>query len=160
MDTALMNPRLGLGSQIWNFSRHFLEMCVAMCVGGSILNLLLFQAGPSVIGYADPRRQFPEPSLLVIAFVYLVPMVLWMRFRGMEWRPILEMAGAAILLAFVMIALTWLGPISQSSLREWSLAFCGPACVVMAGTMLFRIDLYTGRTGHHMTHARQVQNPA
>jgi hypothetical protein len=152
MDSALATRRLGWGSQIWNFARHFLEMCVAMCVGGSVLNLLLFQAGPSLIGYADPRLQFPELSLLLIAAVYLLPMVVWMRFRGMAWRPISEMSGAAIGLAVVLIALTLVGGFTQASLREWSLAFCGPACVVMLGAMLFRLDLYTGRTGHHTGH--------
>jgi hypothetical protein len=149
-------PRVSLGKQVWNFARHFFEMCVAMCVGGSVLNLVLFKAGPAVVGYSDPRQQFPELSLLAIALVYLLPMVLWMRFRGMEWRPILEMSGAAAGLAVLLVGLTWLGVMSQGSLREWSLAFCLPACVVMVGAMLFRLDLYTGRTAHHMAHAGQA----
>jgi hypothetical protein len=153
MDTVATTPRPSLGGQVWNFTRHFLEMCVAMCVGGSVLNLLVFQVGPAVIGYPDPRQQFPELSLLVIAVLYLLPMVLWMRFRGMAWRPILEMTAAAFALAIVLIALTWSGTMTQVSLRQWSLAFCMPACVVMVGAMLFRLDLYTGRTGHHMGHA-------
>jgi hypothetical protein len=24
----------GTARQVWNFTRHFLEMCIAMCVGG------------------------------------------------------------------------------------------------------------------------------
>ena len=149
MDAA-MTQMPSLGRQTWNFARHFLEMCIAMCVGGSVLNLLVFQAGPSVVGYEDPRQQFPELSLLLIAGIYLLPMVLWMRFRGMAWRPISEMSGSAVGLAVVLIGLTLLGTITRSGLREWSLAFCGPACVVMVGAMLFRLDMYTGRTGHHM----------
>ena len=159
MDRALASGTLGLGSQIWNFGRHFLEMCIAMCAGGSVLNLLLFRAGPSLIGYADPRVQFPELSLLVIAAIYLLPMVAWMRFRGMAWRPIAEMSGAAIGLAVVLIGLTAVGAITQASLREWSLAFCMPACAVMLVPMLFRLDLYTGRTGHHMGHAGVARAP-
>lgn len=160
MDSALAPRSLGLGSQIWNFARHFLEMCVAMCLGGSVLNLLLFQTGPSLIGYADPRLQFPELSLLLMAAIYLLPMVLWMRFRGMAWRPIAEMSGAAIGLAVVLIALAVFGVMTRTTLREWSLAFCMPACVVMLGAMLFRLNLYTGRTGHHMGHgAVAVQAP-
>ena len=27
--------------QVWNFTRHFLEMCIAMCIGGSILLVVL-----------------------------------------------------------------------------------------------------------------------
>ena len=57
-------------------------------------------------------------------FNFTLPMAAWMRFRDMKWRPILEMSGAAI------------G------------RFCGFACVAMVVPMLFRLDLYTGRTSH------------
>ena len=77
-------PRPGLRSQIWQFARNFLEMCVAMCVGGGILNGLVFVAGPALLGYPDLRQQSPELALLVIAFDFTLPMTLWMRFRG--WR--------------------------------------------------------------------------
>lgn len=136
-------------AQVGRFLLHFVEMCVAMCVGGGILNMLLFLAVPALIGYPDPRQQFPELSLLVIAFIYSLPMALWMRFRGMEWRPILEMSGAVIGLAILLIGLAWLGILTESSLRGWQLGFCGPACAIMFITMLFRLDLYTGRMGHH-----------
>lgn len=106
-------------------------------------------AAPALLGYADPRLQLPELSLLVIAFIYTLPMTLWMRFRGMEWRPILEMSGATIGLAILLLGLAWLSIIPRSSLRGWELGFCGPACVLMVVVMLFRLDLYTGRVGHH-----------
>jgi hypothetical protein len=32
MDRIATRP--GLGSQVWHFARHFLEMCAAMCIGG------------------------------------------------------------------------------------------------------------------------------
>jgi hypothetical protein len=32
------------------FLRQFLEMCVAMCVGGGLLNALIFAAGPALTG--------------------------------------------------------------------------------------------------------------
>ncbi len=136
-------------TQTGHFLWHFVQMCLAMCVGGGILNVLVFLVAPALIGYPDPRQQLPELSLLVIAFIYSLPMALWMRFRGMEWRPILEMSGAAIGLAILLIGLAWLGIVPQSSLRGWLLGFCGPACLVMLIPMLFRLDLYTGRTGHH-----------
>jgi hypothetical protein len=136
-------------SQIGHFLWHFVQMCLAMCIGGGILNALVFLAAPTLIGYPDPRQQLPELSLLAIAFIYSLPMALWMRFRGMEWRPILEMSGAAIGLAILLIGLAWLGIIPRSSLRGWELGFCGPACVLMVVVMLFRLDLYTGRKGYH-----------
>lgn len=153
MDGVMATPRAGLLGQAGTFGRHFLEMCVAMCVGGGTLYALAFYAGPAILGYDDPRLQFPELSLLGIALIFTVPMTLWMRFRGMEWRPILEMSGAAIAVALLLIGLAWMAVLSQAGLREFAgPAFCGPACVAMIGAMLFRLDLYTGRAGHHMAH--------
>jgi hypothetical protein len=144
---------ISLGRQTWTFIEHFLEMCVSMCVVGTPLVLLFFVWGPSAIGYSDPRSQFPELSLLVIACFYTAPMVAWMRYRGMEWRPTLEMGGVTLGVAVVLIGLAWLGILSTPSLKEFaSPAFCGPACAVMVLAMLPRLDLYTGRSGHHMGH--------
>jgi hypothetical protein len=143
-------PPSGL-AQVWHFLLHFVQMCVVMCVGGSILTVLVFWAA-ALIGYPDLRQQFPELSLLVIAFNYSLPMAAWMRFRGMEWRPTLEMSGATIGLGILLIGIAWLGIVPKSSLLQWQLGFCGLACPVMLVVMLFRLDLYTGRKGHH-THA-------
>ena len=128
------------------FVRHFLDMCVAMCVGGGLLNALIFVAGPALVSYPDLREESPALALLVIALIYLAPMAAWMRFRGMPWRPILEMSGAALALAFILIGLAASGAISESDLRSSALGFCGPACLVMVPVMLLRLDLYTGRT--------------
>ena len=156
----LATSRPGLGSQGWHFVRHFLEMCAAMCIGGVILNGLVFVAGPALLGYPDLRQEAPELALLMLAFNYALPMAAWMRFRGMAWRPTLEMSGAMVGLAIVMIGLDWLDVVQQSSVRGWVFGFCGPACVVMVIVMLFRLGLYTGRTGHqmggHPRHAERV----
>jgi hypothetical protein len=136
--------------QSLNFGRHFFAMCAAMCLGGGALYALLFVAGPALGAYADPTLRAPELSLLAVAVVFTLPMVLWMRFRRMDWAPILEMSAAALAVAVLFIGLAWLGVLSQSTIRELAgPAFCGPACVAMVGVMLFRLDLYTGRTGHH-----------
>jgi hypothetical protein len=128
------------------FVRHFFEMCVAMCVGGGLLNALIFAAGPALVGYVDLREQTPALALLIIALIYLAPMVGWMRFRGMPWRPILEMSAAVVAVAVLLVALAAFGAISESDLRSSALGFCGPACLVMLPMMLLRLDLYTGRT--------------
>jgi hypothetical protein len=127
-------------------------MCVVMCVGGTILTVLVFWAAAQ-IGYPNLRQQLPELSLLVIAFNYALPMAAWMRFRGMEWRPTLEMSGATLAVGVLLISLAWLGIVPKSSLPLWQLAFCGPACLAMLIAMLLRLDLYTGRKGHHMQAA-------
>jgi hypothetical protein len=40
-----------------------------------------------------------------------------------------------------------------SDCRQRPAKACGPACVAMFGAMLFRLDLYTGRAGHHVARA-------
>jgi hypothetical protein len=157
MDAAVETPSVSLAKQGGNFALHFLEMCVSMCVGGVVLFLAFFVVGPATIGYADPRPQFPELSLLVIAFMFTVPMALWMRFRGLEWRPIMEMSGAAVAVAILLIGLGWVGILTASGLREFAgPAFCGPACGAMFLAMLFRLDMYAGRTGHMTPGAKSA----
>jgi hypothetical protein len=62
------------GRQVWNFTRHFLEMCVAMCVGGTALTALVFVAGPALLGYPDLRETAPAAALLIIAVLVTAPM--------------------------------------------------------------------------------------
>jgi hypothetical protein len=154
MDHTMTRPHTRL-SGAWMFARHFLEMCVAMCVGGFLLNVLIFVAGPAVLGYADPRETAPSLALLLSAFIYTAPMAAWMRFRGMTWRPILEMSGAVVALALLLIGLAGVGVITESDLRSLALGFCGPACVVMLPVMLFRLDLYTGSSLAETKQVRQ-----
>jgi hypothetical protein len=134
--------------KVGHFLLHFVEMCLLMCGVGAILNLAFFGA-TALIGYPHLRHQFPELSLLVVAFNYALPMAAWMWFRGMAWRPNFEMAGATLGLAIVLIGMTWLGIVSTSTLIALQFSFCGLACLVMLVVMLFRLDLYTGRMGHH-----------
>ena len=143
---------LGVGRQVWHFARHYLEMCAAMCIGGVILNTLVFKAGPALFGYPDLRQHQPGLALVVAACLFTVPMAIWMRIRGMAWRPTLEMSGATVGLAIVVVALSGLGLVSQRGLHAWLDASCGPLCAVMVVPMLFRLPLYTGRTGHRMGH--------
>ena len=152
MDTTVA-ARPSLGRQGWNFARHFLEMCIAMCVGGTVLAVLVFAVVPALIGDPNLRELYPELSLLLIAVILTLPMAAWMRFRGMAWRPILEMSAVPFGLAILLIGLvrTGLAPVTALQLEFGS--FCGVACAGMFVVMLFRLDLYTGRTGHVMGHA-------
>jgi hypothetical protein len=150
---AVETTRITVGRQTWNFARHFLEMCIAMCVGGAILALLVFAAVPALFGSPNLREQFPELSLLAIAVILTLPMAAWMRFRGMAWRPIVEMSVVPIGLAIVLIGAAWSGLVSSTALQVEFGQFCGVSCIGMFVVMLFRLDLYTGRTGHHVAHA-------
>jgi hypothetical protein len=137
------------GYFIW----HFLEMCVTMCIGGITLNLLFF-LGAAKIGYPDLLEQAPEFSLLAIGINLAVPMTAWMRFRGHEWRPTLEMASTSIILPILLINAAWLGIIPESSRLDWLTKL---ACPVMLIPMLFRLDLYSG---HHTSHSRHQAHAA
>lgn len=149
---AVATARLGLGRQGWNFARHFLEMCISMCAGGGILALVVFGI-PALVGAPDLRVQFPELGLILIAIVLTLPMAAWMRFRRMEWRPILEMSAVPIGLAILLIGAVWAGFAPDSTLQITFGSFCGIACVGMFVVMLPRLGLYTGRSGHHGAHA-------
>jgi hypothetical protein len=156
---ALATARLSLGRQSWNFARHFLEMCVSMCAGGAILSLIVFGI-PALIGAGNLREQVPELGLILTAIFLTVPMAAWMRFRGMEWRPILEMSTVPIGLAILLIGGVWAGFAPDSTLQITFGSFCGIACVGMFIVMLPRLDMYTGRTGHHMTHGAHAAHAA
>jgi hypothetical protein len=126
------------------FALHFLEMCAVMCLGAFVLSVLFFGAA-GLLGYPDLPQQYPELSVLVIAINLSVPMAAWMRFRGMDWQPTLEMAGSTMVVGLLLIAAYWLGIIAQSSLIEVQTSL---ACPLMLAVMLFRFPLYSGHQGH------------
>jgi hypothetical protein len=157
---AVATARPSLGRQSWNFARHFLEMCIAMCVGGAVLSVLVYAALSALIGGPNLREQFPELGLILIAILLTLPMAAWMRLRGMEWRPIVEMSAVPIGLAVLLIGGVWAALAPGSTLQTTFGTFCGISCVGMFVVMLFRLDLYTGRTGHHMAHGEHAAHAA
>jgi hypothetical protein len=124
-------------------------MCVVMCVSLTLLGVVAF-AVTTTLGLSDVRDEAPELSALVVAAVLAGSMVGWMRFRGMEWRPTLEMATPALAAGVLMIAGYWAGVIAQTELIG---NVCGVACIGMVAVMLFRFRLYASHTGHH-AHAK------
>ena len=94
---------------------------------------------------------------MVSAFLFTLPMAAWMRIRGMEWRPTLEMSGATVGLAIVVAALYAASLVSDSTLQAWLKASCAPWCAVTFVAMLCRLPLYTGRTGHQTGHHPAAQ---
>jgi hypothetical protein len=142
MDTAMQTPSVSARRQIWTFGRHYVEMCIAMCIGVAVTGFVL-RAAADARG-SDLREEWPLLSLLVVSIGITLPMAAWMRFRGMAGRPILEMAAAGIIAVMVV---AWFGIISASGVKVGTI--CGVACVAMFAAMLFRLDIYTGRSGHH-----------
>ena len=136
------------------FLRHLGEMILAMMagmvVGAAVLALIFSTVLASTVRGMTPievLNQFPVLICLVVAVAMIVPMVAWMRFRGMEWRPTLEMAVAMAIPLIPIFGLLGLQVIPGARA-------CGLYCAVMIPAMLvamlFRLDLYTGHMNHHV----------
>jgi hypothetical protein len=137
--------------QAWNFVRHYLEMCIAMCVGIAIGDVI-YVAVAGAAGFADPFGQLPVLSLVVVTFSMTAPMVAWMRFRGMDWWLVNEMTASMVVLAILILAGGLLGLVPMGELARVEHLLMMPAMLV---PMLLRVDEYTGRSGRmaHMGHA-------
>jgi deazaflavin-dependent oxidoreductase (nitroreductase family) len=127
------------------FTLHFVEMCAVMCVGAVVLSVLFFM-GAAQLGYTDLPQRAPALSVFVIAVNLSLPMAVWMRFRGMQWRPTLEMAGSTMIIGLLLIVAYWLGIVPKSSLIDVQTSL---ACPLMLAVMLFRFRLYSAHGAHH-----------
>ena len=141
-----------LASKAGHFIVHFIEMCLAMCLGGIPL-IVLFFFGAAQVGYPDLLQRFPELSVLVVSLILTLPMIVWMRFRGHAWRATLEMASTTMILGTGLIVLGQLGILRKGDMFEWLTRLACPAMII---PMLFRLDLYTGHHHagrQHLAHA-------
>jgi len=127
-------------SRAGHFGLHFLEMCMPMCIGFAVGDLVYFWVA-DLFGYSEPFRELPGLSLAIVTFNMTAPMVAWMRFRGMPARPTAEMAAAMVVLALLILAVGWLGITAMSGLPWLAHALMMPAMLV---PMLLRLDLYSG----------------
>ncbi|RPI87949.1 MAG: hypothetical protein EHM41_03070 [Chloroflexi bacterium] len=142
------HPKPSIFSRTWHFVLHYVEMCLVMCIGGYTLNYLFF-TGAAQLGYTNLIERYPEFSILMIGILLAIPMAVWMRIRGHEWRINLEMASTSIILAILLIVVYWLEVIPQSDMLVWLKRL---ACPIMLIPMLFRLDLYTGSHASHAQH--------
>jgi hypothetical protein len=138
-------PVAGVLRRVGRFVVHYLEMCMVMCVGAIVLSVAFFGAA-ALLGYTDLPQRAPALSALVVAVNLSLPMALWMRFRGIAWRPALEMSGATMLVGLLLIAGYRLGVVGQSSLIEVQTSL---ACPVMLAVMLVRFGIYSSHAGRH-----------
>lgn len=137
---------------ILRFVAEFLAMCAVMCVSGSVLNAIFFDA----LGYSYLVHQAPAVAVLVIVVNLTVPMAVYMAVRGHGWGHNLTMSAGTVAVGVLVIGALSFGLVAPSSLRSWSPLYglvCGPACVVMFVEMLFSFGMYGGRTDRH-GHAR------
>jgi uncharacterized membrane protein YozB (DUF420 family) len=143
-------PTLSRSRQTAHFLRHYLEMCAPMCIGFAVGDLVYFWAAEQQ-GYSEPFTQLPELSVLVVTFTLTAPMTAWMLFRGMPRRATAEMSAVMPALAIVLLALGWLAIVPGGDLALLEHGLMMPAMLV---PMLFRLDLYTGRSGGHHGQGR------
>jgi hypothetical protein len=144
METALA-PNLSVRGQVGHFVLHYFEMCIPMCIGFAVGDLVYFWAA-GLFGYSEPFAELPELSVLVVTFTMTAPMTAWMLYRGMPRRAIWEMSATMPILAFILLTLGWIGivPMGDLALLEHGLMM-----PVMLVPMLLRPGLYAG----HMHHA-------
>ncbi|MGZ8706074.1 MAG: hypothetical protein ACXW0R_01655 [Gaiellaceae bacterium] len=148
--SPVTTPQSSRRSRIGRFVRHYFEMCVPMCVGFAVGDLVYFWAA-GLFGYSEPFRQLPELSVLVVTFNMTAPMTAWMLFRGMPRRATTEMSAAMPVLAIVLLAFGWLAIVPRGDL---ALVEHGLMMPIMLIPMFIRLDLYTGRAGHTTRTAR------
>jgi hypothetical protein len=131
--------------RIAHFLRHYFEMCVPMCIGFAVGDLVYFWAAEQQ-GYSEPFTQLPELSVLVVTVTMTAPMTAWMLFRGMPRQATAEMSAVMPALAIALLALGWLTIVPKGDLALLEHGLMMPAMLV---PMLVRLDLYTGRSGGH-----------
>jgi hypothetical protein len=123
-----------------HFVLHLFEMCVPMCIGWAVGDALYFALADQ-LGSSEPFTDWPQLSLAIVTFNMTVPMVAWMRFRGMAWRPTAEMAAGMVVLALLILVAGWTGIVAMDTLPWLAHGLMMPAMLV---PMLLRLDLYTG----------------
>ena len=125
----------------WYFTRHLLEMVVAMMAGMMVLGVAV-----GILG-----KPSGEVNLLVeygVMGVFMsAPMVAWMRYRGHSWYDGLEMTAAMLAPMFALVLPVELGVVDLTGHALMMLSH-----VAMIGgmvlLMLYRLDLYA-----HGAHA-------
>ena len=157
MRTVVSRPRAPAGAlvregrvkhvvrPVGRFGLHLLEMCMVMCAGAAALSLAFFGAA-YLLGYTDLLETAPELVVLVIALNLSLPMLAWMRYRGMAWEPTAEMAGSTMVVGLALIAAYWMDLVARDSLVEIQTSL---ACPVMLAVMLVRFRLYSGSHAAH-----------
>ena len=131
----------------WRFTRHLLEMIVAMMLGMGILGLVLAAMGEPP-GYANLFVRYGLMGAFMAA-----PMVGWMRFRGHSWRDGGEMTAAMVVPMLVPVALVQRG-VAVPGLSEGSLMMLSHVAMIagMVALMLYRFERYA-----HGSHGRRAR---
>ena len=130
------------GHRFAHFIRHYGEMCIPMCVGFAIGDVIYFWVAGR-FGYSKPFRELPELSVLVVTLTMTLPMTAWMLYRKMPRRPIAEMTATMPIIAVALLALGWFGVLPRPDLALSEHGLMMPAMLV---PMFLRLGFYTGRS--------------
>ena len=133
-------PRAQTGSR-WRFLLRYLEMVAAMLVGMVVLGWAL-RAVLALGGLRYPT-QYGELVVLEMAVTMPAGVVAWMRYRGYRWAAVLEVVGAMVAPAVVLVPLLWLGVLTGEAL--FLLEHVAMVALVFL-VMLRRRDEYGGRS--------------
>ena len=144
METAFVRDAKWLG-QIGRFVLHYLEMCIPMCIGFAVGDLVYFWAA-GLFGYSEPFAELPVLSVAVVTFAMTAPMTAWMLYRGMPRRAVWEMS---VVMPIVALVLLVLGAVGLVAFDQLALLEHGLMMPLMLVPMLARPGLYSG----HMDHA-------
>jgi hypothetical protein len=128
----------------WHFTRHLLEMVVAMMAGMIILGAAIWALGEPP-GYSNPLVEYG-----LMGASMSTPMVAWMRYRGHPWSDGLAMTLAMLVPIFALVLPVELGVVG---LTGHSLTVLSHAAMIigMAALMIYRWDRYA-----HGAHDRRA----
>jgi hypothetical protein len=127
------------------FWRHFLEMLAAMVVGMVATGAIFL----SIVGlktWGEVTAQYPTLALLAMAAGMTLPMVAWMRHRGMSRKSSYEMAAAMVVPVIPFLCLVWFGVTTSAQCG----AYCALTVVAMLALMRYRRSEYSGHSMHAM----------
>jgi hypothetical protein len=126
----------------WRFTRHLLEMVVAMMLGMGVFDLALAVISEPP-GYTNLLVRYGVMGAFMAA-----PMVAWMRYRGHSWRDGGEMTAAMLVPMLAPVALVEMG-VAVPGLSEGSLMMLSHVAMIggMVALMVYRFERYAhGRT--------------
>jgi flagellar biosynthetic protein FliP len=131
----------------WHFTRHLLEMVVAMMAGMMVLGVAVGILGEPA-GEVDLLVEYGVMGAFMSA-----PMVAWMRYRGHSWYDGMEMTAAMVAPMFALVIPVELGVVV---LTGHSLMVLSHVAMIggMILLMLYRLDRYAhvhDHTGHTTT---------
>lgn len=119
-------------------SRHYLQMAAVMVVG-MIATGAIFVSIVGLKTWDEVTSQYPTQALVAMAVGMSIPMVAWMRYRGMGRKNSYEMAAAMVLPVIPFLCLVWFGVTKSAQCG----GYCALTFVTMYALMRYRRSEYS-----------------